>query len=85
MHEGWTYPSLAELQDDINKIVVLKETVETHNVLMFKTTMNGDFLGHFVFLVGLDQKLLRDYLASKDMPSVNVGQLIAFCKTTLHN
>jgi len=57
--------------------------VETHNVFVLETAMDGDFLSHLVLLVRLDKKLFGHNLSSKDLPIVNIGQLVAFRKATL--
>ena len=50
-----TNPSFAELQNYVHKVIVFKKTVKGNNVIMIKTTMNRNFLSHFVFLVRLDK------------------------------
>ena len=77
------YPSLAQFQNYIHKVIVLKKAVKANNVFMFETPVNGNLLSHFILLVGLDEKLFGDNLPSPDVSSVNIGELIAFSEATL--
>ena len=41
-----TYPSAAELQENIDILVVLKESMEADNVFVMNGSVNGNFHGH---------------------------------------
>ena len=48
-----TYATLAQFEDDINKVAVLEKALKADNVLVVEAAMNRYFLGHLVFLMRL--------------------------------
>ena len=72
-----------QLEYDVDVLVVLEERVELDNVLMVDSAMDGDLLGHLLFLMLLGEQLLGDDLAGEDVLGGHVGELVAASEAAL--
>jgi hypothetical protein len=81
LHEG---PAPAQLQDHVDKVVVLKVGEELDNVRVRKGLVQRDLLRHLLALVLLHQERLGHDLARHDLARRDVTQFIALCEAALN-
>lgn len=73
-HEG---AAAAQLQYDVHVLIVLEKGVKLDNVLMMDGPVNGDLLGHFLFLMLLGEQLFGHDFARVNLFRIQVGELVA--------
>lgn len=78
-----SYPSLAELQDNVDVAIVLKKSMEPNDMLVVETFVDVYFLNHLFPRVVLQQKFFRDNFSRKNETGLDVCYLVAFRKSTL--
>ena len=76
-------PPAAELQDDVNKVLVFKERVELNDVLVGQGLVDRYLLGNLVALMGLLQPGLGHNLTSDNVTIGHVLQLVNLGEATL--
>ena len=69
-------PPAAELQDDVNKVLVFKERVELNDVQVGQGLVERYLLSHLVALMRLLQQGLGHNLAGNDVAIGHVLQLV---------
>lgn len=80
LHHG---ASAAELEDDVDKVVVLEVAEELDDVDVVEGLVQGDLLGHLLPLVGLDQQRLGHDLAGHDLAGLDILELVALGEAAL--
>ena len=65
-----------QLQQDVHVLVVLEETEELDDVVVFERLMNGDFLRHFLFGMLFDEKTFGDDFAGEDLIRFQVFEFV---------
>jgi hypothetical protein len=77
------HPSPAKFQDNINILIVLKKSMESHHICMVQTAMDSYFLRQFILLIVLGHQFLGDNFTSIHIASLCICYFITLCKTTL--
>ena len=74
---------LAELQENVDILAVLKKVLKVAHISMFDATMDFDLTHQFLLGPALRQARLLDHLRSMHKTRIRIYELIAFGKTAL--
>lgn len=78
----YTHPSPADFQDNKNEVVVFEKPVKPDDVRMVETLVNGDFRGHLLPLVLLQDQGLGHDFSGENLLRLQICDFVAFGETT---